>query len=149
MLRGGLKFLKNVYFALSIDFLSAYFTPAFVVVEHSYVGWCLCCLLRHRSLTCQFEHPGKVRSGRCKSGFGKYIFHCGQVWPHFLCTVLMRQAGVVGWSKTMIEKQRVPGSSPAWKRKVFFQPCCDPHFNWELVALQEENMDAVNGIFGL
>ena len=31
-----------------------------------------------------------------------------------------------GWSKTMIEKQRVPGSSPAWKRKDFFQPCCDP-----------------------
>ena len=25
------------------------------------------------------------------------------------------QAGIVGWSKTMIEKQRVPGSSPAWK----------------------------------
>ena len=36
------------------------------------------------------------------------------------------QAGIVGWSKTMIEKQRVPGSSPAWKRKDFFQPCCDP-----------------------
>ena len=36
------------------------------------------------------------------------------------------RAGIVGWSKTMIEKQRVPGSSPAWKRKEFFQPCCDP-----------------------
>ena len=36
------------------------------------------------------------------------------------------QAGIVGCSKTMIEKQRVPGSSPAWKRKEFFQPCCDP-----------------------
>ena len=35
-------------------------------------------------------------------------------------------AGIVGWSKTMIEKQRVPGSSPAWKWKDFFQPCCDP-----------------------
>ena len=32
----------------------------------------------------------------------------------------------MGWSKTMIEKQRVPGSSPTWKRKEFFQPCCDP-----------------------
>ena len=30
-----------------------------------------------------------------------------------------RQAGIVGWSNTMIEKQRVPGSSPAWKRKDF------------------------------
>ena len=35
------------------------------------------------------------------------------------------QAGTVGWSKTMIEKRKVPGSSPAWKRKDFFQPCCD------------------------
>ena len=38
------------------------------------------------------------------------------------------QAGILGWSKTMIEKPRVPGSSPAWKRKEFFQPCCDPQF---------------------
>ena len=34
--------------------------------------------------------------------------------------------GTVCWSKTMIEKRGVPGSSPAWKRKDFFQPCCDP-----------------------
>ena len=29
------------------------------------------------------------------------------------------RARIVGWSKTMIEKQRVPGSSPAWKQKDF------------------------------
>ena len=56
------------------------------------------------------------------------------------------EAGIVGWSKTMIEKQRVPGSSPAWKRKEFFQPCCDPQLIWELVAWHEGNMDAANGI---
>ena len=38
----------------------------------------------------------------------------------------------MGWSKTMIEKQRVPGSSPAWKRKDFFQPCCDPQLKGKL-----------------
>ena len=36
------------------------------------------------------------------------------------------KAGIVGWSKTKIEKQRVPGSSPPGKRKELFQPCCDP-----------------------
>ena len=52
-------------------------------------------------------------------------------WAHtrnrgFECMDSERQAGIVGWSKTMIEKQRVPGSSPPWKRKDFFQPFCDP-----------------------
>ena len=32
---------------------------------------------------------------------------------------LLKQASIVGWLKTMIEKQRVPGSSPAWKQKDF------------------------------
>ena len=59
------------------------------------------------------------------------------------------QAGIVGWSKIMIEKQRVPGSSPAWKQKDFFPAVLRPTVIWELVAWHEENMDAVNGIFGL
>ena len=46
----------------------------------------------------------------------------------------------------MIEKQRVPGSSPAWKRKDFFPAVLQPTVNWELVAWHEGNMDAVNGI---
>ena len=37
------------------------------------------------SLTCQFEHSGKVRSGL----IGKFYFHCYQVRPHFLCAALM------------------------------------------------------------
>ena len=42
----------------------------------------------------------------------------------------------------MIEKQRVPGSSPAWKRKDFFPAVLRPTVNWELVAWHEENMAA-------
>ena len=38
------------------------------------------------SLTCQFEHSGKVRSGP----IGNFYFHCYQVLPHFLCAALMR-----------------------------------------------------------
>ena len=37
------------------------------------------------SLTCQFEHSGKVRSGL----IGNFYFHCYQVRPHFLCAALM------------------------------------------------------------
>ena len=37
------------------------------------------------SLTCQFEHSGKVRSGL----IGNYYFHSYQVRPHFLCAALM------------------------------------------------------------
>ena len=44
---------------------------------------------------------------------------------------------IMGWAKTghesMIEKQRVSGSSHAWQRKDFY----------------EENMDAVTGSFGI
>ena len=40
--------------------------------------------------------------------------------------VILMQAGIVGWSKAAIEKQTAPGSSSAWKRKDFFQLCCDP-----------------------
>ena len=36
------------------------------------------------SLTCQFEHSGKVRSGL----IGNFYFHCYQVRPHFLCAAL-------------------------------------------------------------
>ena len=60
-----------------------------------------------------------------------------------------QQAGIAWWSMIMIEKQRVPGSSPAWKRKDYFPPVLRPTVNWELVARHEENMDAVNGILGL
>ena len=31
----------------------------------------------------------------------------------------LMQIGIEGWSKTMIGKQRVPGSSPVWKRNDF------------------------------
>ena len=37
------------------------------------------------SLTCQFEHSGKVRSGL----IGNFYFHCYQARPHFLCAALM------------------------------------------------------------
>ena len=37
------------------------------------------------SLTCQFEHSGKVCSGL----IGNFYFHCYQVRPHFLCAALM------------------------------------------------------------
>ena len=40
------------------------------------------------SLTCQFEHSGKVRSGLIGNFY--FYFHCYQVRPHFLCILNLR-----------------------------------------------------------
>ena len=68
-----------------------------------------------------------------------------------VCRVSFGQAGIVVWSKTMIEKQRVPGSrtSELLGSGRIFPAMLRPTVNWELVAFHEGNMDAVNGIFGL
>ena len=85
------------------------------------------------SLTCQFEHSGKVRSGL----IGNFYFHCYQVRPHFLCAALMsskrtKQHAVRRLSIYNIYLEhrwlqaRVPGSSPGGDSQFFLQtfPVC-------------------------
>ena len=68
-----------------------------------------------------------------------------------LFTLIAGQAGIVGWSKTMIEKQRVPGLrfKSCLEAEGFFPAVLRPTVIWELVAWHKGCMDAANGNFGL
>ena len=60
-------------------------TKQHAVRRLSYIAYIYAVCVMQSSLTCQFEHSGKVRSGL----IGNFYFHCYQVRPHFLCAALM------------------------------------------------------------
>ena len=56
------------------------------------------------------------------------------------------QAGTVGWSKAMIEKNERYQVQVLLKRKDFFKPCCDTQLIGNSWPGMSKNMDVANGI---
>ena len=86
------------------------------------------------------QHPETAGS----NGVREWLCVCALEYRSLSLLFFYMQAGKMGWSKTVIGKQRVSGSGP---EERFFQLCCYPQWsNLDLVDWHEEIMDAANGI---